>query len=519
MKVIKFNKTIIATMLLLFMTIAACDEDILDQANPNAPSPATFWRDAEDAKKGIMGAYAAFTDIWYYTRFEIFLSDYRDDVVNGYKASERTAAGNFNGLPESNGAFWVWSAMYKGISRTNEVLANVPDIDMDAEVKKNILGEAYFIRGLNYFNLLNNWQNVPLITVPSGQIEDTRNVPQATPEETFNQIVKDLEEAEKMLPKKWGTADLGRATSGGAAGLLGKVYLYNKNYSEATTQFLKVMASDSGYGLMDDYRDNFLEETENNKESVFEIQLISDGLNGWCADCASHGAGAGYMQDLAPQGFTGQDGFRVNDWALDLFLDEQTVNDEIDPRAFVTFFWNNSDSTSYQGDYLKSQTYADRNWEDVYGLEDTRIFASKHLNASKYEEASGWHTSGNNIRLIRYADILLMFAEAEFELNGSSPAAVKAVNDVRARVDMPTFTTITMQDIIDERVKELTFEKTRYFDLLRWGQVKAKIVDTPNIKSESGGTGSYVPGREYVAIPTNEMNNSDVFVQNQGYAF
>jgi hypothetical protein len=110
-----------------------------------------------------------------------------------------------------------------------------------------------------------------------------------------------------------------------------------------------------------------------------------------------------------------------------------------------------------------------------------------------------------------------MFAEAEFMLSGSSAAALAAINKVRARADMPDFDSITMQDIMDERVKELSLERTRYYDLLRWGLVDERIVNNPEIKSESGGTGAYRPGREYVAIPKDEMDNSDVFVQNPGW--
>lgn len=518
MKITKLYKSMIFMLLFVFVAITACNEDILDQSNPNALAPSNFWRNAEDAKKGIMGAYAPFTDIWYYTRFEIFLSDYRDDVVNGFNTSERTAAGNFNASPDSNGAKWVWSAMFKGISRANEVLGRVPAVEMNETEKKNILGEAYFIRAFNYFNLLNTWLNVPLLTVPSGQVPDTRNVPQATPEETRTQIIADLKEAQNNLPDSWSEVDKGRVTKMGATALLGKVYLYAGDWTNAKAEFQKVM--NSSHGLVDDYRDNFREATENNKESLFEIQMIADGISGWCADCGNHGAGAAFHQDLAPQGFTGQDGMRINDWVLDLFLDEKTVNDEIDPRAFVTLFWDTNETTTYEGDQVGSRTYLGATYQETYNGGDTRIYASKHLDFESGRKAAndgGWHQFGNNLRILRYADVLLMFAEAEFNLNGSTGAALAAINEVRERVDMPAFTSITLQDIKDERVKELSLERTRFYDLLRWGQVKERIVDTPGIKSESGGTGSYVPGREYVAIPTDEMNNSDVFVQNTGW--
>ena len=130
-------------------------------------------------------------------------------------------------------------------------------------------------------------------------------------------------------------------------GLLGKVFLYQNKYSEAKAEFAKVM--DGRYQLMADYSHNFTEEFENNSESLFEIQLVSDGNGGWGADAPGRGKGAGYQPDLAPAGFTNQNGMRINEWVLELFLDERTVNDEIDPRAFTTLFFDTEDSTNYQG--------------------------------------------------------------------------------------------------------------------------------------------------------------------------
>lgn len=522
MKTKKYIRSFVAMIVVVFTTITAC-EDILDQDNPNALAPSNFWRNADDAKKGIMGAYAAFTDIWYYTRFEIFLSDYRDDVVNGFQISERTAAGNFNADPASNGARWVWSAMFKGVSRANEVIANVPNIEgMDATVRDNIMGEAYFIRAFNYFNLLNYWRNVPLILVPSNEIEDPRKVMQANPSDVHDQIVADLQQAQDLLPDSWPESDLGRVTNMSATAMLGKAYLYNQDWALAKTEFEKVMTSPN-YGLVDDYRDNFREATENNRESLFEIQMkdnSEDGLQGWCADCSNHGTGAAFHQDLAPRGFTGQDGMRINQWAFDLFMDEQTTDGAIDPRAFATFFWDTDEYTVYRNDTLRSRTYQGLSYDEAYPDGDGNIYGRKHLDFESGRTAAndgGWHQFGSNLRILRYADVLLMFAEAEFQLNASSAAALDAINEVRARVNMPAFASITMDDIKDERVKELSLERTRYYDLLRWDEVLDRIVNTPGIKSESGGVGAYLPGREYIAIPTLEMNNSDVFAQNPGW--
>ena len=519
MKIIKYSpKITLALIVMLFLHIR-CSEDFLDQVNPNAVTPASFWKTDEDARKGIFGAYSPFTHIWYYTRFEIFTSDYRDDVVNGFNTSERTAVGYFSGTSDSNATFWVWSAMYQCITRANEVIANVPLIEMDNVERDNIVGEGHFIRAFNYFNLLNNWLNVPLITVPISEIEEPNLIEQAPPAEVWAQIESDLKSAQSLLPESWPSNYVGRATAGAATGLLGKVYLYQGKYAEAKAEFQKVM--NGRYQLMDDFSHNFTEEFENNAESLFEIQLIADGNGGWGADAPGRGKGAAYQPDLAPNGFTNQNGMRINQWVLDLFMDEKTVNGETDPRTFVTLFFDSNDSTNYQGKVLKSRTYQNKTYADAYPNGNTAIFANKYLdwefNGHTDSQDGGWHGAGNNLRMLRYADVLLMFAEAEFMLNGSTQAALDAINQVRVRADMAPFTEITMQDIEDERVKELTFERTRYFDLLRWGKVVSRIVDNPELKSESAGTGAYKPGREYIAIPQNEIDGNPNFKQNPGY--
>lgn len=519
MQHIKFSFKHVGVLAVILLLHTSCGENFLNQVNPNALTPASFWQTAEDAEKGIFGAYSPFTHIWYYTRFEIFTSDYRDDLVNGFNTSERTAVGRFSGTPEANATRWVWSTMYQGVTRANEVLWHVPNIEMDAQLRDNILGEARFIRAYNYFKLVNNWLNVPLITIPVSEIDEPNLVTQAPPADVWAQVETDLREAQQLLPDEWPADQKGRATAGAAIGFLGQVYLYQGKYAEAKAEFAKIM--DGRYQLMANYADNFTEAAENNTESLFEIQLISDGNGAWGGDAPGRGKGAGYQADLAPAGFTNQNGMRINEWALDLFLDEKTVNGEIDPRAFVTLFWDTNDSTNYQGNVLRSRTYENRSYTEAYPNGDGNIYANKYLdwefNGRTGSLDGGWHGSGNNLRMLRYADILLMFAEADFMLNGSTDEAVNAVNEVRARVDMPPFTSITMQDIEDERIKELSLERTRYFDLLRWGRVVERIVENSDLKSESGGTGAYKPGREYIAIPQNEIDNNPNLNQNPGY--
>jgi len=514
------NKKSLGTLAALALLLAfspACNEDILDQANPNFVTPDTFYQTADDATKAIIGAYSPLTEIFYYSRMNVFSTIYRSDAVNGFGTSERTAPGRFATESNRNMVIWSWSPPWKIISRANAILENVPAIEMDEADKRSILGEAHFLRAYNYFQLLRNYRNIPLITAPIG-LDEARTVTQAPPAEVYNQIVQDLKDAQSMLPEAWQGGNVGRATSGAATGMLGRVYLSESDYDNAKTELQKVIAS-GNYELMDDYADNFEEATDNNKESLFEVQLVADGNSGWGGDAPGVGKGAGYMQDLAPPpAFTGQDGMRINDWVLDVFLDERTTDDQIDPRAFITLFFDSDETTTYQGRELGPTIYQGRTYDEVFP-DGSFVFNKKYLDieAGYATSSLGWHFSGNNQRILRYADVLLMFAEAEFQLNGSTDEALDAINQVRARVNMPPFTEINMQDIMDERVKELSIERERYYDLLRWGLVKELIVDRPGIKSESGGTGAYRPGREYFDLPDAELNNNPNLRHNPGY--
>ena len=170
---------------------------------------------------------------------------------------------------------------------------------------------------------------------------------------------------------------------------------------------------------------------------------------------------------------------------------------------------------------LRSTYYEGKTYAEAFGGNDLGIFGKKHLEVDKEGRTkASFNQSSNNLRLLRLADIYLMLAEAELMNNNgaSTPAAVEAVNRVRRRVDMPEFTTLTMQDIMDERVKELTLEWSRYYDLLRWGMVRERIVDTPGIKSNAATVlDAYQPGREYLNLPAGDLGIYPNLQPNPGY--
>ena len=255
------------------------------------------------------------------------------------------------------------------------------------------------------FNLLNNWLNIPLITEPITAI-DLEAVVQADPGEVRELMISDLSKAKSMLPDTWDSDNTGRATAGAATALLGKVYLYGEQWGLAAGEFQEVMSSGM-YSLVDNYADNFSTFSENNSESIFEIQFIADNDRRWGGDAPGRGRTNSFTPDIAPQGFTGQDGMRINEWVLDLFLDERTVNDQIDPRAFNTIFWRTDETTTYRGDTLGATIYEGQTYQEVYEATENRIFGKKYLGLDEGVTTALFQRSPNNLRLIRYARCII----------------------------------------------------------------------------------------------------------------
>jgi hypothetical protein len=504
---------------LLLVFVTACDKNLLDVTDENRLSQDVFWQNADEANRAIIGAYSPLAIQLYWGRMMILFTVYRSDAVNPVNnKGVITDATNFDTPPSFPRLAEIWGEIWKPIFRANNILENVPQIEdpnFSAEQRNNILGEARFLRALQNFYLITMFRNVPLITKPAESLDEIRQAP-AAPEEVWQQIITDLKEAQNLLPQSWGDANMGRATSGAATALLGKTYLYRSGiegvneYGAAATEFKKII--DAGnYALMANHADNFGNDKENNQESLFEIQH-DDVTIGWTGgDTPNDLRAAAWEPDLAPPGFTSQAGMLVNSWVKDAFLAEKTVDGAIDPRAFSTLLWNEEGVMIYEKTFQEG--FAAN--LDLLGIRKYLDFRS---GKAQSDFGFGGQASTINWRLIRYSDVLLMYAEAENEANGGSAAALAALNEVRQRANMPVRTTTDQntlrQQIRDERVLELIFEGDRYLDLLRWGLVPTAITD--ELKSNTGGS-KYQAGREYLPIPSIEINTNKLYPQNPGY--
>lgn len=514
----RYNLKHIPVALLVLALSTGCDKK-LDQANPNQQTSATYWQTTGDAIKGINAAYGSLLIDGTYMRFTPAMMDIRgDDIKSNSPWTAFSNIGKFTlGTADGAGYGWAYEAYYQGISRANQVLQYVPAITMDATLQNRILAEARFLRGLYYFHLVNFYGKVAIATeATAGNLY----VPQATEEEGWNQVMSDFQAAADVLPVSYSGNDVGRATKGAALAFLGKAQLFRKNFTEAARDFKAVI--DLGiYSLVPDYKSNFLDGSanENNRESVFEVQFSRDagGVDlGWGgAPASGWGKTSARAITFAPRSFGWTD-VQPTRSAYDEFMQEKTVDGEIDSRLDATMFYDKpGDMPMYK------TTFKTRYGANQADLNDLFCAKYENYNGDRADEFD-WR-SGINERIMRYADVLLMYAECLNEANNRAEAA-KYVQMVRTRAKMPNreaeFAGLSQEAFRDqlahERLVEFCLEGKRFDDIRRWGWLTnpAKLA---LLKSRDPEFNSYQAGREYFPIPQNEIDNNPGFVQNTTY--
>lgn len=496
-----FYKRTAAALLGALALTTGCQKDLLDKVNPNQPALNTFWLTQADAAAGVTAAYSALQLPGTYARWIHFVNDIRSD--EGYSLSPWTDLANSTRFIQFDYGLEpirvVWEDHYRGVYRCNQILANVPNIKMDAAMQKQMLAEAHFLRGVFYFNLVTDYGNVPLILEPS---TITTTAPQVAPDQGMAQVILDLQAAIADLPVN---NDVGHATKGSAQAMLGRVYMQQHKWAEASALFTAIIDSKK-YSLVPNYLDNFTTANENNSESVFEVQFSSVNQGGG-QDVAGASEGFERPQFFGPPGIGWTDG-RARAWLLDE-ISEKTVTGDVDPRRDITVL--------HAPMMVFGQTYEARK------IPTTDTFWHKYEDdrTQNFEN----YFSGINFRLIRYADVLLMQAEALNEL-GQPAAAVPLINQVRTRpsVNLAPLTAAFSQaqmrtQIMHERVCELAGEGTRWLDLNRWGLLKSQAsLDVLKAPSHDTDFINFVIGKsEYLPIPRNDLTADQKLKQNPGY--
>lgn len=464
------KKIIVILLALTTAVLYSCKKDLLDQKNPNTLIIEQFWRTESDAQKGVNAIYHMFYQNGVWNRWIYFRLDLTSD--EGFSNSPWIELGDWTRFQYVNYNFWegnvnTWRDTYKAIFRCNQVLAYVPNIQFaDAAKKEKILAQAKFLRAFYYYYAAVLWENVPLVLKPS----EAADLPQQnTLAEVFAQVAKDLTEAAAVLPEKWDDSSVGRPTKGAALALLGKTYMQQHKWTEAKTAFdyLVTGAGKSYYNLVD-YKENFRATQENNRESVFEIQF-SDANKTGEGDGPDSNMGSNRNQFFAPRSIGWSDG-QARYWMVDEFKKEKTIDGKIDSRLRYTLFYPGLEADFGDKIYGRSwQWNANEAWFKKYSRD-------------YYRNDEDYYNQVNN-RVIRYADVLLLYAEALNEL-GQTSDAYTYVNRVRSRSNMAPLATAypaigTDKDLFRERLKtermlELCGESVRWADLKRWGDLETQ---------------------------------------------
>ncbi len=464
----KIYKSILSIIIVTLTVFFACDESKIELNDPNQITLETFFKSSTQLESAVNATYAYLQEVGNYGRYQYYINDNiaGENYAFGNLEADKRQMINLNVDEANNGNNQYWDHNYKGIGRANFVIANETNFEnIPTEEASKRLGEVRFLRALFYFHLVTKYGDIPLVldleTVQGGR-------PKSPVSDIYDAIVTDLNFATSNLPDK-ADQELGRATSGAAWALLGKVLLQRGDAAGAKTALDNV----TGYSLVDNYFDNFTVEGEHNDESIFEVQFNESVGAAWATGQDGRGNSETSYRAIEYTGF-----FNVK--PSQALLDEFEDGD----RRFAYTFYSVDDSengtiTNEYNNGLSTFTTG-----TLGGSDDNPAWRKYQNLHDRIEETA---TSGINSRVLRYADVLLMKAEAEIRSGGSETIALGYINEVRSRpsVDMPPVNVsgsgAILEAIKHERWVELAGEQSRYLDLQRFDGFDY-LMPIPNIE-------------------------------------
>ncbi|MDZ7692597.1 MAG: RagB/SusD family nutrient uptake outer membrane protein [Balneolaceae bacterium] len=535
-------------MLCIALGTTGCSEDFLTTVPSDRVSSATFWSTERDFNTALNGTYSQMMgqddDPMYFDGTTEIGYSHAD-----WRPQHEYVMGRANAL--SGWSAGMWSQMYTGISRANEILTQLEAVGGDIlsqEAANRIRGEALFLRGYFYHELLWMFGEVPIFTnVPT--VEEARSVSRSSREEVYDRIMSDLSEAEGLLGTRaeLSSSDYGRATSEAALAYQARTALYEASWqdnheSDASRandlygnarDFAATIINDAAYDhieLHPNFRDLFTYAGEMSSEIILDYQKVS-GQNGWSAWANFAPKSMGSEVDVAPTREL-VDRFPMTDgWSIEDSPDYDPTPPEItydgngnptvqtlgmyadrDPRFYATVLYPGAEFNGivYNSYPSCSETNAPAGYCSPTG---DRILLTDYNNtytgytAMKYvdpQDESAPTNSGLNFIKMRYADVILMYAEAKIELGELDQSVNDAIQEIRDRVSLPMpqdIRSMSQQEAIDfirnERIIELAWEGLHLADARRWGT--AENVLNGNIHgidiAEGGGNFDKLPGQ------------------------
>ena len=461
-----YNK--LTAILLIQLLISACSSSFFELEPSNSVTTSKVYKTAEDFNIAVIGCYSKLQS---QVSFYIESCEYRSD--NMYLTAptagtqDRYDIDQFVETPANGILSDYWANFNNGVYRSNLVLDQIDDADIDQTLKNQYKGEAMFIRAWTYFNMYRIWGGVPTTRKPVS-VREALAIGRSSDEEMFNLIAGDLKQIvdEKLLPASYSDKNIGRITSGAAQALLGKVYLTFHKWEEAKNVLSQLIGQ---YTLLTKPEDVFDVNNKNNGEIIFAIKFNKDVV----------GEGHGYWHSLS------------------------NPSNATNPSPQLLSSYSENDSRKSLISYVQAES-------NVYVLK--KFYDVKNPTTNSV---------GNDQILLRYADVLLMYSEALNEIaysNSPTSLAFESLNEVHTRAGLPPIDISTLPDkesfrraIMIERQKEFPYEGHRWFDLVRMGYAKEVMADIGHNISDY---------QLLFPIPKTEIeriNDESLLWQNPGY--
>jgi len=456
------NRIYLISVIILTLGIIGCS-DFLDRQPLDEISTATFYTNAEEADLAAKSMYSAIQAINWKGKSWMIEEIPSDNTTPGGNDPDFSPIDNFTTSPDNVVVLEYWTEHYRLITLTNQILTFVPPIDMDEDQKNAILGEARFLRAYAYFDLVRIFGEVPIVQeVPT--ISSDLNVFRDSVDDVYAFIIDDLQKAIIGLPITRSSAENGRATSHAASSLLAKVFVTVGRFAESMELCRNVISSNL-YTLEPDFANNWLkDQSDNNKESIWQIQYVG---------CGPGNTGNALQAFFAPwgQAITGN----TDGWGSQI----PTAPSIDNPQTTILDVYSNDDLRKYHTIMTPGEEYPMIN-ATTGGYTYPATGASRgQSNIKKYVIGGGpdvcFMSTPQNQHAIRYADVLLTLTEASCRLNGGitiTPDVLDAFNAVRTRAGLEEVGNVTTEMLFEERRAEFAFENQRWFDLLRTGNVK-----------------------------------------------
>lgn len=453
-------------LLLAVITFTGCSEDYLDKTEEYTIDSENYFNSEDDYYNALIGVY----DILQSTYVNVLLGEIASDNTLSGGESATDVIGfqqvdEMSHTPINDNLDDVWDWNFAGVQRANYILEFQDKTDFEG--KETIIAETRFLRAYFTFELLKWFGPIPIKGDERFVLGDEQTIPRASREEVYNQIESDLQFAIDNLD--YTAPETGRATKGAAMALKGKVHLFQEEFDDAANVLTTLI--DNGPYALSDFETLFEQEGENNEESVFEVQYTGEEGAGFdCLQCSEGNVAVGFQGIRNYSGPLFESGFSFNvptQEAYDMFSDEDIRKDLsiLDIEA-----WAAETGASY-----------------AEGYKHTGYFNRKYLPRKNDNMGDANLTQPNNYRAIRYADVLLMAAEALNRGNINDQLAQDYLNMVRERAGLREVENsggALTEIIFQERRKELVGEGHRFFDLVRTGRAAANIDGFTSGKNE-----------------------------------